>query len=86
MSGPIAYKDFVAPPPGPTATDEDLMNAVKALATHYQALSPSVPLSGWSPSPAPQSAEPTASDPTAQHAPRDSSDPTPPAGAPSDAP
>lgn len=71
MAGPIAYKDFVAPPPGPAASEGDHSSAVKALATFYGSLSSSVPLSGWSPSPAPEAAAPVASLPdadTAQHA------------------
>ena len=86
ISGPVLFKDFVAPAPSPSATDGDLTSAVKALAAHYQALSLSVPLSGWSPSPAPQStepAEPATSDPATQRTPHDGGAPTPPAEAPS---
>ena len=60
MSGPVLFRNFVALPPGPIATDEDHSSAVKALAAHYSALSSSVPLSGWSPSPIPQQADPPA--------------------------
>ena len=78
----MAFKDFVAPAPGPAATDEDHSTAIRALAAHYQALSPSVPLSGWSPSPAPQSAEASAGGLATQPAPHVSDVTTLPAEAP----
>lgn len=68
VSGPVVFEDFIVPPPSPTATDEDHTSTIKVLATYYRSLSSSVPLSGWSPSPAPQPAKPAAGDAPAQHA------------------
>ena len=85
ISGPVVFSEFVVPAPGLAATDEDHTAAVKVLAAHYQALSPSIPLSGWSPSPAPQSADTAAGDPAAQPAPHDSDVPALPAMAQPDA-
>ena len=82
ISGPVLFKDFVAPAPGPVATDEDHLAAIKSLAAHYQAISPSVPLSGWSPSPAPLSAEAAADATSSQPAPLDTDIPTVPAEVP----
>ena len=82
VSGPVSFKDFVAPAPGPVATDEDHSAAIKSLAAHYQTLSPSVPLSGWSPSPAPLSIEVPANIAAAQPTSPGGDVPSLPAGAP----